>query len=97
MFVGLENSMYNSYIDQYTKELMVSLPIIFVLGLYTNKRFGSLYSMKLLAASYGMGHFLKYTGFGSGKEAEGSSLNIASALVAHTVLRIGLPFSVGMA
>ena len=84
------------YIDQYTKELAISLPIIFILGLYTNKKFGAVYSFKLLFITYFLGVYLKYTGFASAKEFEGSSLNVASALVAHTVFRAGLPFSVSM-
>ncbi|CAI2380405.1 unnamed protein product [Moneuplotes crassus] len=87
---------YSEYLDQYTQELALSLPIIFLLGMYTNRRFGSVYSFKLLAASYGLGFLLRHTGFGPSGEFEGSSLNIAGALGAHTILRVGLPFPVAL-
>ncbi len=92
----LEHSEYAEYLDQYTQELALALPIIFVLGMYTNKKFGSVYSFKLLVASYGLGMMLKHAGVGATKEFEGSSLNVAGALVAHTVLRMGIPFPIAM-
>mmetsp|Transcript_36142 Transcript_36142/g.35742 ORF Transcript_36142/g.35742 Transcript_36142/m.35742 type:complete len:114 (+) Transcript_36142:254-595(+) len=87
---------YEVYIDQYTQELALALPIVFVLGMYTNRRFGSVYSAKLLASSYVLGFLLRHTGFGPSGEFEGSSLNIAGALGAHTILKLGLPFPLGL-
>ena len=93
----MQTSEYAKYLDMYTMELAASLPVIFLLGLYTNRRYGSVYSLKLLAASYGMGHFMRYTGIKDGSQIEGSSLNIASTLVVHTLFKSVFPFSISMA
>ena len=95
--IVLDDMAYSNYLDQYTQELAVALPVIMVLGFYTNKRFGSVYSAKLLLATYGFGFLLRYTGLGTGREYEGSSLNIAAALTAHTLFRVGAPFPAALA
>ena len=94
---GIEDSAYAKYLDQYTMELGIALPIIFVLGAYTNRKFGSVYSMKLLLASYGLGMGLKHFRFGApSHEIEGTSLTVASALVTHTLFRVGVPVSISL-
>ena len=89
---SIENSKYAEYLDMYTQELFVSLPIILVLGAYTNKRFGSVYSFNLLLCSYGLGFAMRYTGLRLGKDLDCPPITVASALVAHTVFRSFLPF-----
>ena len=76
----------------YTQELFISLPIILVLGAYTNKRFGSVYSLNMLLCSYGLGFAMRYTGLRTGKDLEAPPITIASALVAHTIFRSFMPF-----
>jgi hypothetical protein len=81
------------FVDSYTKELAISLPIVFLLGTYMNKRYGGLYSLKFLTATLLMGIGLRYIGFAWSQNQEGmSSLTVAAALIAHTVMRSGLPY-----
>ena len=85
---------YSDYLDAYTLELGASLPIIFLLGTLVNKRFGSVYSLKLFAASWLLGYGLNYskTTVGLDTKEKSPASTIAAALVAHSLFRFGIPF-----
>ena len=93
-----KDSIYTKYVDAYTEELFFCLPIIFILGFGVNRSYGAVYSAKLLAASWLMGFGLKNCNFDLRYDTKeiSPSITVASALVAHLIFRLGIPFSVSL-
>ena len=85
-------SKYSEYLDEYTAEIAISLPIIFVLGTLMNKRHGSVYSCKFLLASYFAGFYLKYTRVGIDVRDPSPTVTVASALLIHALFKSWMPF-----
>lgn len=75
----------------------MSLPIIFVLGTLVNKKYGSVYSLKLLTSSWLMGYGLSYSKLYSDTKEYSPTSTIAAALVAQTIVKSGLPFGAAAA